>query len=251
MMAKHHAIFGLLAADAIVAIGTEHAAALSVIGAASAAIVGSVLPDLDEPASTVAHAIPWLSTLVSRTIAAVIHHRDGPSHSLGTAVIVGGAVGLAATWLDARIVIGALGGIFAFRAALGPRMRFVGMAVVGKLWWLFLGAWVGIAAVWGSSGLAIGVGLAIGIAVHVLTDWPTGHGVALAWPLQRVRHGPGWLATGSLTEAVIAGVALVVALLWPLAMGVQVLTLFLAMHAEWGSTLWPHWIAFWRSVNNL
>lgn len=213
MLARHHAAFGVLTSTVVVV--ATHAHPSIAVPAGVSIAVGSLLPDLDEPGSRVARTFPLLSSHVSTLVKLVApKHRGGESHSLGTAVIVGTMLGLVSLTEVGRLIIGAIFGVLLLRAVLPRTLRrvletiaFVPTFLVGVL-----GGVLGALLFQHGAAIAIGVGTALGIIVHVLTDLPTNSGVALLWPASRHRFAPNWFSTGSTTETIVGSVAWVLAI---------------------------------------
>jgi len=210
MLARHHAAFGVLTSTVVVV--ATHAHPSIAVPAGVSIAVGSLLPDLDEPGSRVARTFPLLSSHVSTLVKLVApKHRGGESHSLGTAVIVGTVLGLASLSEVGRIIVGAIFGVLLMRAVLPRTLRrvivFVPTFLIGVL-----GGVLGALLFRHGAAIAIGVGTALGIIVHVLTDLPTNSGVALLWPASRHRFAPNWFSTASTTETIVGSVAWVLAI---------------------------------------
>jgi len=213
MLARHHAAFGVLTSTVVVVATHTHPSVAVPAGVSIA--VGSLLPDLDEPDSRVARTFPLLSSRVSSLVKLVApKHRGGESHSLGTAVIVGTVLGLASLSEVGRMIVGAIFGVLLLRAVLPRTLRRVieTIAYVPAFLIGALGGVLGALLFRHGTALAIGVGTALGIIVHVLTDLPTNSGVALLWPASRHRFAPRWFSTGSTTETIVGSVAWVLAI---------------------------------------
>lgn len=209
MMGRHHAILaaavGLLVADAA---GMRPAAAL-----AFAASVGGagMLPDIDEPGSSVAHAAEPLSTIVSAATNRLAGGHRLATHSALAVVGVGlatwafGMVTLARNW-PASVVI------LAITLALGMRgVMPIGWRL-GKLNALVVGA-VAAAATARYVGMSwLPVAVSMGWALHIAGDMLTSGGVPLLWPCKVRIAWPILDHTGSAREttaAIVLGVLLV------------------------------------------
>lgn len=204
MLARHHAAFGVVAAEGLLLLHVPIATALP---AGLAVMVGSVLPDLDEPGSRVSRSFPVLSTHVSTLVRQVVpKHRGGESHSIGTALIMGTLVGLACVTTPGRVIVGFILGTLLMRVVVPRGLRW---AVPFST---LIGIGISILLMLHAAPVAVGAGLALGITIHVLTDLWTNSGVALLWPLSSHRFAPNLFSTGSWIENVIGGAVWILAL---------------------------------------
>jgi membrane-bound metal-dependent hydrolase YbcI (DUF457 family) len=172
-MGRHHSLLGGTAWMGMGALAGMPAVPLAASAAACAA--GAMLPDIDEPESTVAHlcgpvtlATAWLTKRISGG------HRHA-THSLA-AVAVAGIVGLSVTPFPlARAVILAL--LFAlFLRVLSPppfRYRICCFTVAGL---------AARAVVVHTETGWLPIALAAGVTLHLVGDLLTSGGVPLLWP---------------------------------------------------------------------
>lgn len=203
MMGTSHSASGLLAGVlTAVALGS-HPSDLLVCAAVGAG--AALLPDLDEPGSTVGRSLGLVTNGLSRILRAlscVVYKATGTSYDLrgGTdgghrhlthtipAVVVFGALG----WSLAAL--GALGvGVVVFAMAalgLGLVLRPLGRSAVQSAGLAAIGLGAVAVLLPGGSPLLLGATVAVGALTHILGDWLTRSGVPLAWPL--VHRGKRW-----------------------------------------------------------
>ncbi|MGB9879998.1 MAG: metal-dependent hydrolase [Anaerolineae bacterium] len=141
-----HALIGSAAASAL---GLENS--LEVAGA----IVGSLVPDIDEPGSTVGRLVP------------------GSSIGRAGRVIVGGVlcwlgISRGVVWM---LVVGLVACLTGFLRHRGMTHSIVGLAAVGLL----------IRAL----ALPVWRGFLLGYALHLIADACTPQGIPVAWPCRR------------------------------------------------------------------
>ena len=206
MMGSSHAASGLLAGAAVGALAGSHPSDMVVCAAVGAG--AALLPDLDEPGSTVGRSLGMVtnglstvlraaSCVVYRATATGYERRDSRSdggHRYLTHTVPAVACFGALAW--GLSVLGALGlGLVVFA------MSALGLGLVLKPWGrravqsaglaaLALGA----AAVYlpGGAPALIGATVAVGALTHILGDWLTRSGVPLAWPV-KVRGKRWWM----------------------------------------------------------
>lgn len=173
MMGRHHALLGGSAWMGIGALAGMPAGPLAVSAAACA--TAAMLPDIDEPGSTVAHlcgpvtiATAWLTQRISGG------HRHA-THSLA-AVAIGGVVGLSVSPFPiAQAVVLALLFALFLRVLAPPPFRYgiCSFAVAGLLAYHVVAQ---LGAGW------LPLALAAGVALHLVGDMLTSGGVPLLWP---------------------------------------------------------------------
>ncbi|MET9798277.1 metal-dependent hydrolase [Nocardiopsis alba] len=206
MMGSSHAATGLLTGAVVGALaGTEWTDVLvcAAVGAGAA-----LLPDLDEPGSTVGRSLGLVSEKTSeglralsrRVYAATSTEREGRGD--------GGHRHLTHT-VPAVLVFGALGWLVALFQPVGTALVVLAMAALGagtvarslKGWGplrtrrraaLVVAIVLAVVAAFAPGGAAwmIGLTVAVGALTHVLGDWLTRSGVPLAWPF--VHRGKRW-----------------------------------------------------------
>lgn len=214
MMGRTHAMSGAVAAVAVLpaldSFGVE-VNGWSLVVATVAAAGGAMLPDLDHPNATVAHALGSVTRATAKMVEALSGgHRNGTHSLLGCLVFAGLTYGITQA---GPIATGLwLAFLFAIAAAAAgvPVVRnrqahtvvcLVAAAVLvplGMLTYVPVGA------------LPWAVG--IGAAAHLVGDAATKQGVPLAWPLSRTRlrfanvttGGPFDTAASWLLAAVLA-----------------------------------------------
>lgn len=203
MMGVSHASTGLLAGVAVGALLGAHPVDVVVCAAVGAG--AALLPDLDEPGSTVGRSLGVVTSGASKLLRAASRsvfratatsydlkgRSDGGhrhlTHTLPAVVVFG----VLAAGVSALGVLGLGVVVFALSAlGLGCVARTLGRSAVQ-------GAGVAAAAVAGAavvfgptSWWLVGVVAAVGALVHVLGDWLTRSGVPLAWPLKH--RGKRW-----------------------------------------------------------
>jgi membrane-bound metal-dependent hydrolase YbcI (DUF457 family) len=207
-MGRTHALSGAVAWLAAGGLVDRVAPALAAHGAAetaAAALVcagAALLPDLDHPSSTVAHALGPVTHLLARVARVSGGHRHA-THSVVFAAAAGAGgwlLGSAGTWssvvpvvLLAALALAALGvtntaaaGVLAAASSV-----YVLHAAGGTLAWL---------------GPAVG----LGCLAHIAGDALTEHGVPALWPLAH-RFRAGTIDTGSVVERGVVAPCLAIA----------------------------------------
>jgi len=198
MMGRHHALLGvtLWTAPAIEVFGVRHwheiAASSIVCGAAA------MLPDIDEPGSTVAHVLEPVSGLVSKAMNEFCGGHRQASHSLlavGIIALIGW--GLTLNHI-ALAVASALLVLLAFRGLAPVGLRH-GVLVV------LIAGLAGVAVALGRVNMAwFPIALSAGYTIHLLGDMLTSGGVPLLWPDHRRIAFPVLSHTNSMRETVFA-----------------------------------------------
>lgn len=208
MMGSSHAATGLLAGAAVGVLIGSHVADPLICAAVGAG--AALLPDLDEPGSTVGRSLGVATEGVSRLLrsaSSAVYAATGTEYELRAgkdgghrhlthtlpAVVV---FGLVAWGLSAVAPLGVGLVVFAM-SALGVGAVARSLKVLGPLRHRKLGALTaaGLAALGavtadGGAPWLIGVTVAVGSLTHILGDWLTRSGVPLAWPL--VHRGKRW-----------------------------------------------------------
>jgi membrane-bound metal-dependent hydrolase YbcI (DUF457 family) len=197
MMGRHHALLAEAGALAVArAAGAHPAVALAAGGTAAGA---GLLPDLDEPGSSVAHMAEPVSGGVAWLTARVCGgHRQASHSALAAALVTGVTAALGhvalAPGVPASVVVVGIAFAIAARALLpfGLRPGHAAALVVGAG-----GAWaaarfVGLGFAWWAVGL--------GVLLHLVGDAVTAGGVPLLWPWRRRVAWPVLDHTGSLRE---------------------------------------------------
>ena len=210
MLGRDHARLAALAALAVGA-GAGWRPELDL--AAAAAVAGAaLLPDLDEPGSSVARLVGPVSEVVAWTTKRVCGGHRMASHSLLAVAVAGlgtwalGRVELAPGVPASVVVLGACLALAA-RTLLPARLRLghltaLVVAAVAS-WWLATHtslAWLPLAA-------------AAGVALHLVADGLTAGGVPALWPWRRHFALPLLAHTGSTREKVAGVVMLLLVVL--------------------------------------
>jgi membrane-bound metal-dependent hydrolase YbcI (DUF457 family) len=200
--------------------GVTHAAAGLVVGVAlkeatgdptywlpAAGVLGGLLPDMDEPNSTIAHLPGKARSLVRDT-----------TGSGAAAALVNLIVSIVAGILEAGTVALAtfVKSVLGHRGAMHSLALAVGVAAGATMGVLALGAVT--QAKWeGAVPPLVGPVLGVGYVTHLVTDAMTKTGVPLLWPLtkERIRILPKWMAasTGGALDWFV-GFACTAATLW-------------------------------------
>ncbi|WP_435112377.1 metal-dependent hydrolase [Nocardiopsis synnemataformans] len=203
MMGSSHAATGVLAGVAVGAAFGSHPVDVVVCAAVGAG--AALLPDLDEPGSTVGRSLGFVSRGVSRALRATsrrVYRATATSYDL-RGRSDGGHRHLTHT-VPAVLVFGAVAGGIAALGALGLGLVAFGMSALGlgcvarsfgrsavQSAGVVAACVAAAAVVLGSAPWwLIGLTVAVGALVHVLGDWLTRSGVPLAWPL--VYRGKRW-----------------------------------------------------------
>lgn len=208
MMGSSHAATGLLTGAAVGVLLGSHVSDPLICAAVGAG--AALLPDLDEPGSTVGRSLGVATEGVSRLLrsaSSTVYAATGTEYELRAgkdgghrhlthtlpAVVV---FGLVAWGLSAVAPLGVGLVVFAM-SALGVGAVARSLKVLGPLRHRKLGALVaaGLAALGavtadGGAPWLIGVTVAVGSLTHILGDWLTRSGVPLAWPV--VHRGKRW-----------------------------------------------------------
>jgi membrane-bound metal-dependent hydrolase YbcI (DUF457 family) len=193
MLGRNHL---LLAASCGFLIGSTTHRGYVAVGCAVVTATAGVIPDIDEPESSISRLGGLLTRLASVIIAKVAGGHRALTHSL--AFIAAGVIASlfllsSSTVLRALLVVcSAVCLTMALRSVFHVRRdRFV-PAIVG----------IGVGLVLPPSPVDL-LGLPIGLAVHVFSDALTGSGVPLLWPIQK-RFGANVLGrVGSRKETVL------------------------------------------------
>lgn len=203
MMGVSHAASGLLVGTALAAALGSHPSDLIVCAAVGAG--AALLPDLDEPGSTVGRSLGLVTTGLSRLLRSAsraVYRATGTPYELRAgqdgghrhlthtvpAVVVFGAVWWGVASLGA---VGLAVAVFALSAlGLACVLRPFGRSAVQGAGVLAALVATAVVVLPGGSPWLIGATVAAGSLVHVLGDWLTRSGVPLAWPL--VHRGKRW-----------------------------------------------------------
>ncbi len=233
MLGRDHALMGaagvLAVAPALARLSGSH------LGPAQTAVAGLVgagfalLPDLDEPGSTVARKFGLVSQAASHVVHSAAGGHRQATHSLGAVALVVAGVWAAGHYVWAAPVLVALCLAVAGRFVLPLRAGrgFLGAMVlpVAAGWWV----WRSETGTWDVAARATGPQLwpwlaavaGAGVALHILGDALTAGGVPLLWPLRWRLAVPVLGHTSSLRESLLgAALALVTAgLAWVQVLG--------------------------------
>ncbi|MFD6096899.1 metal-dependent hydrolase [Nocardiopsis flavescens] len=208
MMGTSHAATGVLTGAAVGTLLGSHVADPFICAAVGAG--AALLPDLDEPGSTVGRSLGVATEGVSRLLRAAsrrVYEATGTAREL-EAGKDGGHRHLTHT-VPAVLVFGALAWGLAALAPLGTGLVVFSMAALGlgtvaramtkvgplrkrRLAASVIALLVAAGAVFADGGAAwlVGLTVAVGALTHVLGDWLTRSGVPLAWPF--VVNGKRW-----------------------------------------------------------
>lgn len=213
MMGRDHAALG-----ALVALGAAHIAGLDPAAtlAAAGTVAGSaLLPDIDEPGSTVAHLAEPFTGMV-----AWVTKRVAGGHRCATHSLLAVALSAAVAWLllhvsltrgvPAAVILVGLAYAICFRSLI-PRLvrpgHIVALVAAAAATWA---TWRYVGVGWTLWAVPLGVGL------HLVGDVVTSSGVPLLWPHKAHYSLPILGHTNSVKEK-IAGLVmlgLVVLLAW-------------------------------------
>ncbi len=196
MMGRHHAVLGGVVFLGVAA-SLGHMSPADLAASTAACAGAAMLPDLDEPGSSVAHLCEPLSGLVSHVTAKVAGGHRKATHSL---LAVGGAAAIGFAVEGSRIASAvALAVLFALfvRSVAPPGLRhgLVALALAAG------GAWACVSHV-GTAWLV--VALPAGVALHLVGDMLTAGGVPLFWPYGRSISWPVLGHTDSKRETLVA-----------------------------------------------
>jgi membrane-bound metal-dependent hydrolase YbcI (DUF457 family) len=204
--AHSHAVLGAAAWLGLTTPAATHAIAawrtprpIDLAAGALATAGAALLPDLDTPHSSAAHAAGLPGTLAARVLGKLTGGHRHATHSLLFAAVAGAlawAAGLASPWaglvlLCALIALAVKG--------LVPAWRDFGAAAAlltaGAWWWhADVAGWLPLAA-------------ALGCLAHALADALTVEGVPLLWPWPRYLSVPLVGETGSIRETAAVALA--------------------------------------------
>jgi len=208
MMGRHHAVLG-----GVVYLGVAgtlgHMSGASLAAATAACAGAAMLPDLDEPGSSVAHLCEPVSGLVSHLTAKLAGGHRKATHSLlavGGSALIG--LGVEGSRIGSAVLLAVLFALF-LRGVAPPGLRHgliaFGLAVGG--------AWACVTHI--DTGWLMAA-LPAGVALHLVGDMMTSGGVPLFWPAGRTVSWPVLGHTDSRRETVVSvGLFLaLVALCW-------------------------------------
>ncbi len=208
-MGHTHALSGAVAWLAVGGLVDRVAPALASHGAAETAADALVcagaalLPDLDHPRSTVAHALGPVTYWLARGVARVAGGHRHATHSIAFAAAAGAGawlLGSAGIWSSAVPVV--------LLAALALAASGVTNTAAAGV----LAAASSVYVLQAAGGTLAWLGPAVGLAclAHIAGDALTEHGVPLLWPLAH-RFRAGTIDTGSIVERGIVAPCLCVA----------------------------------------
>lgn len=208
MLGVSHAATGLFAGAAVGVLLGSHASDPFICAAIGAG--AALLPDLDEPGSTVGRSLGRVTEGVSRALRSAsraVYQATGTPYELRDGKD-GGHRYLTHT-IPAVLVFGLVAWGLAAVAPLGMGLVVFGMASMGlatvartlKAWGTFrqremvaLGAaalaTAGAIVADGGAPWLMGLTVGVGAFVHILGDWLTRSGVPLAWPIKH--RGKRW-----------------------------------------------------------
>lgn len=205
-MGRHHALLGAVVWLAPAAALGPHSLSALVASTATCG-AAAMLPDLDEPGSTVAHVLEPVSGAVSVVMKRWCGGHRQASHSLLAVGGVGVMAFVCSLSRDAVAVAIGLLMLLAFRGLAPSGFRRGTIALVASV-----GA--GVAVALGRLGVAwFAIAVPVGYVAHLIGDMLTTGGVPLLWPSRQRYQLPLLDHTGSTRETVFAGVLWAVALL--------------------------------------
>lgn len=209
MLGVSHAATGLLAGAAVGVLLGSHVSDPFICAAVGAG--AALLPDLDEPGSTVGRSLGVVTEGVSRLLRSAsraVYRATGTDYELRDGRSDGGHRYLTHT-IPATIVFGLVAWGLAASMPLGMGAVVFSMSALGlgtvartlKAWGtvrqremaaLGAAALATVGAVLSDGGAPWLMGLTVGVGavVHILGDWLTRSGVPIAWPL--VYRGKRW-----------------------------------------------------------
>jgi len=223
MLGRDHALVGGVGYLAIAPVILGHGATWQTLGVGcvtSAAF--ALLPDIDEPGSTVSRKLGPISRSVSKFTNKIAGGHRQATHSLLFAAIIGVGAWFCTQHRLAIAIVVAASFLLVFRMLLPRMIRYSGLVSMGMLalgggsaWWIFhdyhqafsVGPWWFILATGG------------GCIWHLVGDSLTVEGVPWFWlpgihPLQRIRLAVPLVGhCGSARESLV-GLLLTVALVW-------------------------------------
>ena len=193
MMGRHHALLGGVVWLGVGAL--SHMAPEALAASTGTCAAAAILPDIDEPGSTVAHLCGPVTEIVAFFTKRLSGGHRHATHSV-LAVAVAGVSGLAVTpWPAGRaVLLGLLLALF-FRVLAPPPLRYRLVCLVAG----GVAAWACVHCI-GTGWLA--PVLAAGVALHLVGDMLTEGGVPLLWPNSRHFSCPLLGHTHSLRESI-------------------------------------------------
>ena len=198
MIGRHHAISGASVWFGVAGVAMhETAHPVELVAATTICAAAAVLPDVDEPGSSVARSLGAVSETVSKVTNKMCGGHRNASHSLLGAAIIGGL----ALWATTNLI--AVAAAFAFLVFLAwytlmPILRH-GLIALG------IGAGAGIWVMQGHlSAPLLPIAVVVGYLTHLCGDMLTSEGVPLFWPVAKHFRAPLLGHTGSTREAVLA-----------------------------------------------
>lgn len=213
MMARTHALSGAaawLAAAPPAAVATGAPLEPTTLLAGAVITAGAALiPDLDMPRSTIARALGPATVLLSVLVARLAGGHRAATHSLAFTLLLPVAV-----WAGMHTPAGGLVTIAVAAVCVGLALRAVGPREIntGGLIDLGLLAWTAGLTWWALTVVDadwLPAALGLGVALHLLGDLATPHGIPLLWP-NPTRYAVPLLAdgTGGRIETIVSGVLL-------------------------------------------
>lgn len=204
MMGSSHAATGLLAGAVLGAVAGSHP--LDVVVCAAVGAGAALLPDLDEPGSTVGRSLGAITRGASKVLRAAstrVYRSTATAYELRTTRSDGGHRYLTHT-VPAVLVFGGVAWGVAVLGALGLgvvvfAMAALGLACVVKPFGRKAVQGAGVAAALIAGGAVVVAStvpwlvacvVSVGALTHVLGDWLTRSGVPLGWPLKH--RGKRW-----------------------------------------------------------
>lgn len=196
-MGSSHAATGVLTGVLTAAVVGSHPSDLFVCAAVGAG--AALLPDLDEPGSSVGRSLGRVTETVAsgvRRVSRLVYQSTGTAYELSQGQQRDGGHRHLTHTTPAVVVFGLLAGAISGLGGLGIAvvvfaLSTLGLGVVLRPWGAsavqgapVLGVLLAGAAVVleGGSVLLVAVTVAVGALTHILGDWLTRSGVPLAWP---------------------------------------------------------------------
>ena len=197
MIGRHHAISGASVWFGVAGVAMhETAHPVELVAATTICAAAAVLPDVDEPGSSVARSLGAVSETVSKVTNKMCGGHRNASHSLLGAAVIGGL----ALWATTNLI--ATAAVFAFLVFLAwytlmPILRH-GLIALG------VGAGAGVWAAQGHLNVSLlPIAVVFGYLVHLGGDMLTSEGVPLFWPVAKHFRVPILGHTGSGRESVL------------------------------------------------
>ena len=194
MMARGHATLGALGSS-VVAFWPLHLDPLNSLIFIAAGAGFSLVPDLDEPKSTISQQFGPISKAVSGFTRYMAGGHRKATHTWPMILVMGGLGWLSTLYLPVGGFLLATAFILGIRTVMPDYISLMQAKVLPGA--LLMGGIIGISGVLDPRVLLVAPPL--GILLHSLGDWPTPMGIPWFWPMRRT-YSLNWFRAGDERE---------------------------------------------------